>query len=81
METKYEIEYQPSPCVTHFKKGSHIGEFFLYEALGENASSLLYRWEILQGYHLIMHQALDVVHVYLNLFGPLFLQWICGNIY
>ena len=38
------------------------------------------RWEILQGYHLIMHQALDVVHVYLNMFGPLYLHWISVNI-
>ena len=30
---------------------------------------------------MIMHQALDVVHVYLNLFGPLCLQCTCGNIY
>ena len=81
MEPKYEIEYQPSPFFTHSKKGFEIGEFLLYEALGENVSSLLCRWEILQGYHLIMHQALDVVHVYLNVFVPMSLHWIDVNIY
>ena len=63
MEPKFESEWYPSPCITHSKKRSHIGECLLYEALGENVSSLLCRWEILQGYHLIMHQDLDVVTV------------------
>ena len=71
---KYESEYQPSPCVTHSKKGSHIGECLLCEALGEYINSLLCRWEILQRYHPLMHQAPDVVHVYLNVIGPLYLH-------
>ena len=80
MGTKSEGEYKPSPCVTHSKKGSHIVECLLYVSLGEYVSSLLCRWEILQGYHMFMHQALDVVHVYLNVFGPLYLHWINVNI-
>ena len=74
MDPKNESGYQPSTCLTHSKKGSHIGECILCEALGENVSSLLYRWEILQCYHLIMHQDTDVVHVYLNVFGPMSLH-------
>ena len=81
MDPKYESEYHPSPCLTHSKKVSQIGECLLCEALGENFSSLLCRWEILQGYHLIMHQDPDVVHVYLNLFGTMYLHWISRNIY
>ena len=71
MDPKNESGYQPSPCLTQSKKGSHIGECILCEALGENVSSFLYRWEILQRYHLLMHQALDVVHVYITKLGPL----------
>ena len=78
---KYESEYQPSPCLTHSKNISHVGECLLCESLGENVSIFLYIWVILQGYHLITHQALDVVHVYLNVFSPLSLHWIYGNIY
>ena len=70
----YEIEWYPSLCIIHSHKGSQIGECLLYEALSENVSSLIYKWEILQSYHLIMHQALDVLHVYLNVFGPMYLQ-------
>ena len=81
MEPKYESEYKPSPCVTHSNNGSQIGECLLCESLGENVSSLLCKWTILQGYHLIMHQASDVVHVHLNVFGAMSLHWICGNIY
>jgi len=66
--------------ITHSKNGSQIGEVLLCKTLGENVSSLLCRWEIPQGYHLIMHQASNVVHVYLNVFGPLSLHWICVNI-
>ena len=71
---KYESEYKPSLCVTQSKNIYQIGECILYEALGENVSSFLHKWEILQGYHLIMHQAPNVVHVYLNVFGPLSLH-------
>ena len=78
---KYKSEYQPSPCFIHSKNGSQIGECLLCEALGENVSNLLRRWEILKGYHLIMHQVLNVVHVYLNVFGPFSLHYINGNIY
>ena len=74
MDPKYESEYQPSPCVSHSKKGSQIGECLVYESLGENDRSLLCKWEMVQGYHLIMHQDPDVVHVYLNFFGPLSLH-------
>ena len=81
METKYETEWYPSPCITHSKNISHLGEGLLYETLGENVGSFLCRWAILQGYHLIMHQAPDVVHVYINVFGSLSLHWIHGNIY
>ena len=45
---KYESEYKSSPCVTQYKKGSHIGEFLLCESLGEDASGFLCRWAILQ---------------------------------
>ena len=77
---KYKSEWKPSPCVTHSKKISHIGECILCEALGENDNNFLCRWAILQGYQLVMHQAPDVVHVYLNVFGPLSLHNISGNI-
>ena len=77
---KHESEYQPSTCVTHSKKGYQIGECILCEALGENVSSLPCRWATLQGYHMFVHQDHDVVHVYINVFGPLSLHWISGNI-
>ena len=60
---------------------SHIGQGILCEALNENVSSFLCRWEILQGYHLIMHQDPDVVHVYINVFVFLSLHWIIQNLY
>ena len=44
---KYESEWYTSPCITKSNNGSHIGECILCEALGENVSSFLYRWEIL----------------------------------
>ena len=78
---KYESEWHPSPYITHSKKGSQIGEGLLCEAFGENVSSFLYIWEILQGYFLIMHQALGVVHVYINVFVFLSLHWISRNLY
>ena len=56
-------EFQKSPCVTHSKKGSLVFECLLCEALGEYANYFLCIWEILQGYHLLMHQAPNVVHV------------------
>ena len=64
----------------HSKKIPRIGECLFCEALGENVSSFLCRWVILQGYHLLMHQDPHVVHVYLNVFGPLSLYWISGNL-
>ena len=70
---KYGSEYNPSPCVTHSKKGSHIGECILYEALREDVSNLLRRWAIVQRHHLLIHQAPDEVHVYLYDLGPMFL--------
>ena len=71
---KYEGEWKPSPCMIHPNNRSQVGEGLLYEALGKNVSNFLCKWEILQGYHLIIYQALDVVHVYLNVFGPLSLH-------
>ena len=35
---------------------------------------------VLQNNGPVMHQLLDVVHVYLNMFGPLTGNWICGDI-
>ena len=57
-----------------------IGEGLLCKTLGENVNSFLCKWEILQGYHLIMHQDLDVVHVYLNVFGILYIHWIYADL-
>ena len=74
-------ENQQSPCVTHFKKWSQIGECLLCEALGEDVSSFLCRWEILQRYHQLMHQAPDVMHVSLNVLCPLSFFCINVNIY
>ena len=77
---KYESEYQPSPRVTHSKKGSQIGECLLCEALGEDVSNFLCRWAILQGYRMCMHQAPYVVHVYINVISHMSLHWISGNL-
>ena len=74
---KCESEFQPSPCVTHSNKGYHIGECILCESLGEYVISLLCKWETLQSYNLVMHQALDVVHMNINVLGTLSLYWIC----
>ena len=81
MEKKYKSEYQSSPCVTHSKEWPQIDECILCESLGEDVNSLLCMWEILQWYHLLMHQDPDVVHVYLYVIGPISMYWISGNIY
>ena len=57
---------------------TQICESILCEALGEDVHSFICRWEILQWYHLLMHQDPDVVHVYLNVLGRIYLYWIGG---
>ena len=57
-----------------------IGECILYESLLENLSSLLCKWAILQGYHLVIHQSSDAVHVYLNVLSPLYFHCISGHL-
>ena len=80
MDQNIEIEYHQSPCVTHSKKWSQIGEWIFCEYLGEYVSSLLCRWEILQWYHMLIHQDPNVVNVYLYVIGPLSLHYINGNL-
>ena len=53
-----------------------VSELFLSKFLGENICNLLIFRVILQNNCLVMHQLPDVVHVDLNMFGPLSLNWI-----
>ena len=53
-----------------------VSEIFLSKCFGENIYNLLICREILQNNCLVMHQLPDVVHVDLNMFGPLPLNWI-----
>ena len=41
---------------------------------------MLISWEVLQNDGPVMHQIPHVVHVILNMFGPLPLNWIYGDI-
>ena len=53
-----------------------VGELFLSKYLSENICNLLIRRAVLQNYCPVMHQLPNVVHVDLNMFGPLPLNWI-----
>ena len=57
-----------------------VSELFLYKYLGEYICNLLICRAVLQNYGPIMHQLPDVVHVYLDMFGPLSGNRIHGNI-
>ena len=60
--------------LSHHHVSPTPGESHLTKFLGEDVSSFLCKWLILQRYHLVMHQDPDVVHVYLNVLGPLSLH-------
>ena len=56
-----------------------VSELILSKSLGEYVCNLLICRAILQNNGHVMHQIPDVVHVYLNMFGPLHGNWICGD--
>ena len=53
-----------------------VSELFISKVLGENICNLLICGAVLQNNCLVMHQLPDVVHMDLNMFGPLPLKWI-----
>ena len=57
-----------------------VSEIFLYKSLGEYIYNILIYRAVLQNNGLVMHQIPDVVHVYLNMFGHLLGNWICGDL-
>ena len=57
-----------------------VSELFLNKVLGENICNLLIYRAVLQNNGPVIHQLPDVVHVYINMFGPLFGNWICVDI-
>ena len=48
-----------------------VSEIFLSKFIGEDICNLLICMAIFQNNGPIMHQLLDVVHVNLNMFGPI----------
>ena len=58
-----------------------VSEIFLSKFLGEDICNLHICRVVLQNNGLVMHQLVDVVHMYLNMFGPLLLKWISGYLY
>ena len=48
-----------------------VSEIFLCKSLGEDIYNFLICRPVLQNNGHVMHQLSDVVHVYLNMFGPL----------
>ena len=53
-----------------------VSELFLIKLLGENIYNLLICGAVLQNNYPTMNQLPDVVHVDLNMFGTLPLNWI-----
>ena len=53
-----------------------VRELLLSEALGENVCNLLICGAILQNNWFVMHKLSDVVHVDIDVFGSLSLNWI-----
>ena len=57
-----------------------VSKLFLSKFLGEDICNLLIYREVLQNNGHVMHQLPDAVHVYLYMFDPLPLNWICGDL-
>ena len=77
MNTK-EVTNHPNELTPNSEK---VTVLFLSKVLGEDIYNLLICKEILQNNGPVMHQLPDVVHVYLNMFGPLLGKWICGGLH
>jgi hypothetical protein len=65
-----------SNCVLHSKTIAREVELLLSKCLGEDVCSLFIGWTVLQIDDPIMYQLSDVVHMDLDVFGPLLLHWI-----
>jgi hypothetical protein len=67
-------------CVLHSKTIVQEVELLLSKCLGEDVCSLLVDGQVLQIDDPVMYQLSDVVHMDLDVFGPLSLHWVSAKL-
>jgi hypothetical protein len=69
-----------SSCVLDSKTIMEEVEFFLSKCLGEDVCGLFDGWTVLKIDDHVMYELYDVMHMDLDVFGPMSLHWVSAKL-